>query len=525
MRRPRRTSDTPEGAQQARVGERGRARESHHRGDVPRGPGARPDTQEAVGRPAGRQRRPVGTRQSRSQEVWTGLHRRRSDARARVPVACRARPLRREHARGGDLGTGAPSGASAWKASDGSCGRLAPNDSGPNAARARATCRRRCRRVHSKIRAVHALRRSSLVGTAHRDGRHRRRVPLPRQRPHGARRGSLDTGRSRGRPPLARPPYQRRLRCLLANPPTRGTATQPRGPLCRRHDSQSGADSATRQITDDSCVPWEPDPNDFLATTGGHDVVGLPRRADRGHTLSSMHARRNPFAGPPAPPRRPWIPVANAAYVTLASALGAVIVQRMATSLACGPGLPVLLGLALGFLAADVASGLLHWMCDTYLTPTTPLLGPAIIAPFREHHEDPAALGRHGWLERNGNNCLAALPLLLLAFWSLGRRQPESAWHGIASGCWTGASLTLCLTNQIHSWAHSDDAPRLVRWLQRAGVLIAPERHVVHHCGSGERAYAVVSGWSNGWLDRALPRAEGVLASLGVRPCPRGAGS
>jgi plasmanylethanolamine desaturase len=253
--------------------------------------------------------------------------------------------------------------------------------------------------------------------------------------------------------------------------------------------------------------------------------TGLPGRADPGHTLWSMHARRSPFAGTPAHPRRPWIAVANAAHVTLASALAAALALRMATSLARGPGLPMLLGLALGFVAADVASGLLHWLCDTYLTPATTLLGPTIIAPFREHHEDPAALGRHGWLERNGNNCLAALPLLLLAFWSLGRWQPESAWHGIASGCSTAASITLCLTNQIHSWAHSDDAPRLVRWLQRAGVLIAPERHVVHHRGSGDRAYAVVSGWSNRWLDRAVPRAEGVLAFLGVRPCPRGAGS
>jgi hypothetical protein len=47
-------------------------------------------------------------------------------------------------------------------------------------------------------------------------------------------------------------------------------------------------------------------------------------------------------------------------------------------------------------------------------------------------------------------------------------------------------------------------------------VLIAPARHDVHH--RGERAYAVVSGWSNAWLDRALARMERLLAALGVQP-------
>jgi hypothetical protein len=60
---------------------------------------------------------------------------------------------------------------------------------------------------------------------------------------------------------------------------------------------------------------------------------------------------------------------------------------------------------------------------------------------------------------------------------------------------------------------------RLVRALQRARVLLAPERHAVHHRGG--RAYAVVCGWSNAWLDVALPRLERVLTALGARPGQR----
>jgi ubiquitin-conjugating enzyme E2 variant len=176
-------------------------------------------------------------------------------------------------------------------------------------------------------------------------------------------------------------------------------------------------------------------------------------------------------------------------------------------------------GLALGFFAADVASGLVHWFCDTYFDPRTPLLGTVFIAPFREHHVDPGALARHGFLERNGNNCLVSIPLLLTA---ISRLEPGAVTHAaevVAAGFFVAASLTL--TNQIHAWAHGVDAPRPIRVLQRAGVLITPERHARHHRGG--RAYAVVSGWSNALLDRALARTEVLLAALGANPSGSGA--
>ena len=41
--------------------------------------------------------------------------------------------------------------------------------------------------------------------------------------------------------------------------------------------------------------------------------------------------------------------------------------------------LPFVSGAALGFLAADMASGVLHWFCDTYFESTTPFIGPMFI--------------------------------------------------------------------------------------------------------------------------------------------------
>ena len=83
------------------------------------------------------------------------------------------------------------------------------------------------------------------------------------------------------------------------------------------------------------------------------------------------------------------------------------------------PGRPwlVLTAVLLGYLAADLVSGLVHWAADTWGSPDLPVIGPAVLGPFREHHRDPLAITRHDFVETNGNNCLISLPVLGLALW------------------------------------------------------------------------------------------------------------
>ena len=59
---------------------------------------------------------------------------------------------------------------------------------------------------------------------------------------------------------------------------------------------------------------------------------------------------------------------------------------------------------------ADAISGLVHWGCDHYFAEDTPLLGPALIAPFREHHRDPLAITRRDGFTLNVSNAPAAIP-------------------------------------------------------------------------------------------------------------------
>ena len=159
-----------------------------------------------------------------------------------------------------------------------------------------------------------------------------------------------------------------------------------------------------------------------------------------------------------------------------------------------------LAGFVGGYALADLLAGIVHWIADRFFEPDTPLLGPMLIAPFREHHEDPLSITRHDFFEVSGNNALVTLPLVL-AIPSLPVQHGTLA-HGVAS---FGLSLTLALflTNHFHAWAHAPSPPRAIRLLQRSRLVLRPESHSRHHRGPHDRAYCVTSGWLNPLLDRS----------------------
>lgn len=153
-----------------------------------------------------------------------------------------------------------------------------------------------------------------------------------------------------------------------------------------------------------------------------------------------------------------------------------------------------------GYVTADFASGLVHFLADNFGSSKKPLIGPFFIRPFREHHIDPEAITRHGFLEVNGANCTVSLPILLAA-WLL---------IPIGANLWTlflGAYIGLFLfgiflTNQFHSWAHMKRPPRLVRLLQRSGLILDPDHHRKHHTPPFNTYYCITCGWLNPILAR-----------------------
>ena len=165
------------------------------------------------------------------------------------------------------------------------------------------------------------------------------------------------------------------------------------------------------------------------------------------------------------------------------------------------------LALPTGHLLADLFSGLLHWFADEFFEEDTPLLGPALIFGFRDHHRNPGDILEHGLFEVSGYNALATVPVLAsLLLW-----PPTTLASSVLHGVVLATALSVALTNQFHRFAHADRVPRSVAWLQRKGLILSADGHARHHRG-GTRAYCVTSGWCNPTLD-----AMGLLPALSRR--------
>lgn len=152
------------------------------------------------------------------------------------------------------------------------------------------------------------------------------------------------------------------------------------------------------------------------------------------------------------------------------------------------------------YVAADFISGFFHWMGDTWGSPETPLAGKVFVRPFREHHIDQKAITRHGFIEVNGANCAISLgPLLATHFLPFGGGNMMAVLAALFFGTFL---FFIFLTNQFHSWAHQDDRPAIVSWLQRMHLILPPEHHQVHHAAPYMKYYCITNGWLNEPLHR-----------------------
>jgi len=172
----------------------------------------------------------------------------------------------------------------------------------------------------------------------------------------------------------------------------------------------------------------------------------------------------------------------------------------------------VLAMVAAGYATADLLTGLVHWFCDTFFDETTPVIGPGLIAPFREHHREPLLMIRHGFLELTGSSFRGLAPVLLTYLWRGSSLPPYIDAFVFALG--SGAVVT----NLLHRWAHEPAPPLVARWLHASGLVLTPRRHAKHHAPPYAAAYCVTSGWLNPACERLKiwTRAEAALVALGA---------
>jgi hypothetical protein len=158
------------------------------------------------------------------------------------------------------------------------------------------------------------------------------------------------------------------------------------------------------------------------------------------------------------------------------------------------------------WLAADIATGAVHWWEDRYGDPSWPILGAYVIEPNIRHHKDSRAMLAGGYWQRNWTTIV---PAAVVAAVSLACGQP---WLALVAGLATQA-------NEIHGWAHQR-CSRPIRGLQLLGVICSCDGHANHHRSPFSTDFCVMTDWTNPLLGavgfwRSL---EAIVGLFGIHP-------
>jgi hypothetical protein len=254
--------------------------------------------------------------------------------------------------------------------------------------------------------------------------------------------------------------------------------------------------------------------------------------------MDALHLPNPPPHGAPAQGCSPAVRALDWASIVGYSALLIWLGVRLWPAMRASPWWALTAALV-GYLAADLVSGLVHWGADTWGSEKLPGLGRAFLRPFREHHVDPTAITRHDFVETNGNNCLVSIPTLALALVlapSSGEDQ-NPFWSAVLGFL----VLWVMGTNQFHKWAHLESPRGAVALMQRLHLILPPAHHATHHAYPYTRSYCITTGWMNAplnavgffrilerWitaLSGALPRREDLGAAGARANAPEAASS
>lgn len=156
------------------------------------------------------------------------------------------------------------------------------------------------------------------------------------------------------------------------------------------------------------------------------------------------------------------------------------------------------LSILAAILLADLVSGIAHWGLDTWGSTATPVFG-FLIRSFREHHVDQTAMTKHDFVETNGDNAMATIPMLgfiaLLPITNSGITSVSFHFFVITF------SLFIAFTNQFHKWSHEAKPSPIAKFCMKYHITLNPKNHRVHHMGDHDHSYCITVGWLNPFLD------------------------
>ncbi|KAF6168013.1 hypothetical protein GIB67_011398, partial [Kingdonia uniflora] len=141
----------------------------------------------------------------------------------------------------------------------------------------------------------------------------------------------------------------------------------------------------------------------------------------------------------------------------------------------------------LGYLFADLASGVYHWAIDNYGKASSPVFRPQIEA-FQGRHKSSWKITRREF-SNNLHSLGRVITFVAVPIDVLVNDPVVHAFFGMSCGC-------IMFSQQFHAWAHGTKSrlPRLAVALHDAGVLIPCLDHANHHRQPYNSNYCIVSG-------------------------------
>jgi ubiquitin-conjugating enzyme E2 variant len=143
-------------------------------------------------------------------------------------------------------------------------------------------------------------------------------------------------------------------------------------------------------------------------------------------------------------------------------------------------------------LAVDFASGVLHWLEDSYGKPSWPFLGKHVIEPNILHHFRPRAFTKTSVWRRNSGTMVICGSLMVMVVLLGG-------FHWM----WLLACVLGAISNEIHCWAHRSprENGKFITCLQRMGLIQSRKAHARHHTDPKNQSYCTVTNFLNPMLD------------------------
>ena len=139
-----------------------------------------------------------------------------------------------------------------------------------------------------------------------------------------------------------------------------------------------------------------------------------------------------------------------------------------------------------------------------------------LVYDFKNHHPRPEALGRRPLLVQIGSTILfVSLPASVLL-------NLVAMLLAIPGWFVAGAVVLIVggtLAQYFHGTLHREENPWIVLAMRRAGLLMTPQAHAVHHA-TLRRDFATNTGWSNPLVNRIFGAAlaRGWLDETGLEP-------